>query len=264
VWTVALSLQDFNPAPNAPSGDFVGLDNFGRVAGSAGFQKALVQTIGYTITTLGLELVVAMPIALLLQRATLGRKVLRLVIAVPLMVAPVVAALAWRFLFSSDYGLINRGITLLGLTPPEWFADIWLARATILVSNGWLALPFVVLVLLAGLTSVPGDILEAARTDGASSRQTFFRIVLPLLKPAILIIVVIRLADAFRTFDAVYVLTGGGPANSTELLSTYLYKLMFTRTDFSGAAAATVLFVLIVGGLAAVFFALLRERRETP
>jgi len=262
VWTVSLSLQDFNPTPGAPSGDFVGLDNFIRIAGSAAFQQALLQTVSYTVTTLAVELAVAMPIALLLQRATVGRRILRLVIAVPLMIAPVVGALAWRFLFSSDYGLINRGLELLGMTPPEWFADIWLARSTILVANAWLALPFVVLVLLAGLTSVPGDMLEAARTDGASSTQIFFQITLPLLRPAILIILVIRLADAFRTFDAVYVLTGGGPANSTELLSTYLYKLMFTRTDFSGAAAATILFVIVVGVLAAGLLALLRERKD--
>jgi multiple sugar transport system permease protein len=262
VWTLALSVQDFNPAPAAPPGDFVGLDNYTRILASAGFQQALWQTVGYVLATLALELVVAMPIALALQRETRGRKVLRLVVAFPLMIAPVVGALAWRFLFSHDYGLINAGISLLGVEPPQWFAEIWLARAAILVANAWLALPFVVLVLLAGLTNVPTDILEAARTDGANRAQIFFRIILPLLKPAILIVLVIRLADAFRTFDAVYVLTGGGPANSTELLSTYLYKLMFTRTDFSGAAAATVLFVIIVGVMAGALFAILRERQD--
>jgi multiple sugar transport system permease protein len=215
------------------------------------------------VTTLAVELVVGMSIALALQRATLGRRVLRLIIAVPLMVAPVVGALAWRFLFSNDYGLINAGISLLGLDPPQWFADPWLARTTILIANAWLALPFVVLVLLAGLANVPEELLEAARTDGANKTQTFFRIVLPLLRPAILIVLVIRLADAFRTFDAVYVLTGGGPANTTELMSTYLYKTMFTRTDFSAAAAITILFVIVVGVLAGALFLLLRERKNS-
>ncbi len=260
LWTVSLSVQRFSLAANAPAPEFAGFDNYTRVLGSAGFQSALVQTLGYVVATLALELLLAMPIALLLQRSTTGRKALRLVVAVPLMIAPVVAALAWRFLFSNEYGLVNTGLGALGIDGPNWFADPWFARATILIANGWLALPFVVLVLLAGLANVPGDLLEAARMDGASRWQSFFRIVLPLLRPAILIILVIRLADAFRVFDAVYVLTGGGPGNSTEVLSSYLYRLLFTNTDFAGGAAVTVLFVLIVGATAGAVFLVLRER----
>ncbi len=263
LWTVSLSVQRFSLAATGPAPQFVGFDNYARVLGSAGFQNALVQTLGYVVATLALELLLAMPIALLLQRPTTGRKALRLVVAVPLMRAPVVAALAWRFLFSNEYGLVNTGLAALGIDGPSWFADPWFARATILIANGWLALPFVVLVLLAGLANVPGDLLEAARMDGANRWQSFFRIVLPLLRPAILIILVIRLADAFRVFDAVYVLTGGGPGNSTEVLSSYLYRLLFTNTDFAGGAAVTVLFVLIVGATAGVVFLVLRER-EVP
>jgi multiple sugar transport system permease protein len=117
-----------------------------------------------------------------------------------------------------------------------------------------------VLVLLAGIAGIPGELEEAARTDGASARQIFFRITLPLLKPSILIVLVIRLADAFRVFDSVYVLTGGGPANSTDVMSSYLFRTMFENSDFSGGAAVTVLFVLIVGTIAGGIFFVLRER----
>lgn len=116
--------------------------------------------------------------------------------------------------------------------------------------------------LLAGLANIPGELKEAARTDGASPWQTFWRITLPLLRPSILIVLVIRLADAFRVFDAVYVMTGGGPGSSTEVLSTFLYRQMFTSTDFGGGAATSVLFVIVIGVSAGAVFLWLRPRGE--
>ncbi|MGR0218694.1 carbohydrate ABC transporter permease [Agromyces sp. ZXT2-6] len=260
LWTISLSMQDFQVGVNAPASSFVGGDNYVEVLTSPEFVQALFQTLGYVATTLVLELVIGLPIALALQRATMGRRLLRVVVALPLMVAPVVASLAFKFLFSNDYGLINQGLAVLGLPTPSWFADVWLARTTILVSNLWLALPFVVLVLLAALANIPDELIEAARTDGAGRWRTFVHIILPLLRPAILIILVIRLADAFRIFDAVYVLTGGGPGNATEVMSSFLYRMMFTRADFPGAAAATVLFVVVIAVCAGSIFFILRDR----
>lgn len=262
LWTVSLSFQSFDLAVDAPPASFVGFDNYARVLASPGFVSALMQTLGYVITTLLLELVVAMPIALLLNRATRGSRVLRLIIAIPIMIAPIVASLAFKFLFSNGYGFVNAALSFVGIDPPSWFASVWLARGTVLVTNMWLALPFVILVLLAGLSNVPGELDEAAKTDGANGWQRFTRITLPLLKPAILIVLVIRLADAFRVFDSVYVLTGGGPANSTDVMSSYLYRLMFSSTDFSGSSAATVLFVIVVGVCAGAIFFLLRDRTD--
>lgn len=260
LWTVSLSFQDFDLTVGGPPPSFAGLDNYSRILGSPAFVNALMQTVGYVVVTLAVELAIGVPIALLLSRETRGRKAMRLVVALPLMIAPVVASLAWKFLFSNGYGLVNEGLGLLGLPQPSWFADVWLARGTILVTNAWLALPFVVLVLLAGLANVPAELIEAARTDGANRWQVFARIILPLLRPAILIILVIRLADAYRVFDAVYVLTGGGPGNSTEVMSSYLYRLLFTNTDFAGGAAAVVVFVAVVGVSALAVFLLLRPR----
>ncbi|MGY1601691.1 carbohydrate ABC transporter permease [Geodermatophilus sp. SYSU D00815] len=262
LWTVSLSFQEFSLSPAGPPATFAGLDNYSRVLGSSAFQEALLHSIGFVVTSLVVEVVLGLAIAVLLNRETRGRKVMRLVIALPLMVAPVVASLAWKFLFSNDYGLINRGLSVLGLPTPSWFADEWLSRITILVTNVWLALPFVVLVLLAGLANVPRELEEAARTDGASPWRAFWHITLPLLKPALLIILVIRLADAFRVFDSVYVLTGGGPGGSTEVMSSYLYRLLFTNTDFAGGAAAAVVFVLVIAASAWAVFALLRDKED--
>ncbi|WP_448624417.1 carbohydrate ABC transporter permease [Geodermatophilus sp. URMC 64] len=262
LWTVSLSFQEFSLSPSGPPATFAGLDNYSRVLGSAAFRDALLHSIGFVATSLVVELALGLAIAVLLHRETRGRKAMRLVIALPLMVAPVVASLAWKFLFSNDYGLINRGLDLLGLPTPSWFGDEWLSRITILVTNVWLALPFVVLVLLAGLANIPKELEEAARTDGAGPWRAFWHITLPLLKPALLIILVIRLADAFRVFDSVYVLTGGGPGGSTEVMSSYLYRLLFTNTDFAGGAAAAVVFVLVIAASAWAVFALLRDKED--
>lgn len=262
LWTVSLSFQHFSLSASGPPASFAGVDNYTRVLSSPAFRDALFHSLGFVATSLAVELLLGLPIAVLLNRETKGRRGMRLVIALPLMVAPVVASLAWKFLFSNDYGLINRGLGLLGLPTPSWFADAWLSRITILVTNVWLALPFVVLVLLAGLANIPKELDEAARTDGASGWRVFFHITLPLLKPALLIILVIRLADAFRVFDSVYVLTGGGPGGATEVMSSYLYRLLFTNTDFAGGAAAAVVFVLVIGACAWAVYALLRDKED--
>jgi len=153
----------------------------------------------------------------------------------------------------------RHGLHVLGLPEPSWFGTPWMARTTVLITNLWLAIPFVVLVLLAGISGIPLELEESARVDGANTWRIFLHITLPLLRPSILVILVIRLADAFRVFDSVYVLTGGGPANSTQVMSTYLFRTMFETSDFPSGAAVTVLFVLIVGLLAGGIFALLRE-----
>lgn len=262
LWTISLSFQKFDLAVDGDAASFVGFDNYARILASPQFSTAMLQTIGYVFTTLTVELVIAIPIALLLNHATRGIRVMRLIVAIPIMIAPIVASLAFKFLFSNGYGFINAGLEAVGISAPSWFATVWMARGTVLTTNLWLALPFVILVLLAGLSNVPTELNEAAKTDGATAWQRFYWVTLPLLKPAILIVLVIRLADAFRVFDSVYVLTGGGPANSTDVMSSYLYRLMFSSTDFAGSSAATVLFVLVVGVFAASIFFLLRDRTD--
>ncbi|OZM75777.1 carbohydrate ABC transporter permease [Pseudonocardia sp. MH-G8] len=262
LWTVSLSLQSFSLAVGAEPPRFVGLENYQRILGSEAFRAAMGHTLAFVATSLVVELLIAFPLALALHRAWRGAKAMQLVIALPLMVAPVVASMAFQFLFSDGYGLINHTLSLVGISPPSWFADVWLARTTVLVTNLWLAVPFDVLVLLAGLAAVPAEPLEAATMDGANRWQAFRHIVLPMLRPAVLIILVIRLADAFRVFDAVYVLTGGGPGGSTEVMSTYLYRQLFTVVDFAGGSAASILFVLVMAISAAAVFVLLRPRKE--
>jgi multiple sugar transport system permease protein len=259
-WTVWLSL---NGPSTALSGvpDFQGLGNYTRIAGSAEFRAALWQTLQIVLASFVLEAVLGLAVALALHRGLRGSKLMTAVVALPLMVAPIVGALAWRFIFVDGYGMIDSIAGAFGASGPLWFADVWLARASIVIANLWMALPFDILVLLAGLASLPSEPLESARVDGATPRQLLLFVILPLLKPVIALIFVVRLADAFRIFDVVYVLTGGGPANSTDVLSTYIYRQMFTSLDFPGGAAASVLLVLITAAFSLLAVMLLRDRR---
>ena len=259
-WTVWLSLNGPNTAMSGAP-DFKGLGNYMRIAHSSEFHAALWQTLQIVFASFVLEAILGLATALALHRGLRGTKIFSAVVALPLMVAPIVGALAWRFIFVDGYGMINSIAASFGTSGPLWFADIWLARATIVVANLWMALPFDILVLLAGLASLPTDPLEAAKVDGATPRQLLVFIILPLLKPVIAVILVVRLADAFRIFDVVYVLTGGGPANATDVLSTYIYRQMFTALDFPGGAAAAVLLVLITAAFSLLAVLSLRDRR---
>lgn len=261
--TVWLSLNA-NTTAMRGTPDFVGLANYARIIANPEFAPALAHTVGLVAVSLALELVLGFAVALALHRSLAGSKVFRAIVSLPLMVAPVVGALAWRFIFVDGYGLIDSFATALGGNGPLWFADIWLARATILIANLWMALPFDILVILAGLTALPAEPLEAAEVDGANGWQIFSRIMLPLLKPVIAVILVVRLADAFRTFDIVYILTGGGPANATDVLSTFIYRQMFTAFDFSGGAAAAILLVVITSAASLAAVIALRDRSRDP
>lgn len=258
-WTLWLSINGPNTALRGGI-DLRGVDNYLRIGGAREFQSALLNTLGLTAATFVLEAALGLAVALALHRGLCGHQIFRAIIALPLMVAPVVGALAWRFIFVDGYGMIDSLFGLFSASGPLWFSDVWLARVTIVVANLWMALPFDILVLLAGLASLPTDPIEAAQMDGASPTQILTTIILPLLRPVIAVILVVRMADAFRIFDVVYVLTGGGPANATDVLSTYIYRQMFTVFDFPGGAAAAILLVAVTSLFSLLAVALLRDR----
>jgi multiple sugar transport system permease protein len=258
--TIWLSLHSKDYAMTG-KGDLVGLANYARIGLSSEFLAALAHTLGFVLVALVLEALIALPVALALDRGLRGTRLFRAIIALPLMVAPVVGALAWRWMFADAYGVIDSLLAAVGADGPLWFSDIWLARATIVIANLWLALPFDILMLVAGLASLPREPLEAAEVDGAGYLQRLRLVVLPLLKPVIAIILVVRFADAFRIFDVVYVLTGSGPANATDVLSTFIYRQMFSAFDFAGGAAASIILVVVTAIASLGAIVALRPRR---
>ena len=225
----------------------VGLDNYIAVLGNNRFQVAFFHTCFFVVTTILLEFIIGFAVSLLLYTEVKGSRIFRLIFAIPLMVAPVVSGLQWRWLFADQYGIINHILNLIGVDAPMWFTQGNTAWVTIIVANLWLAAPFVILVLLAGLGGLPEELNEAAAIDGAGRWQIFTKVILPQLKPTILVILVIRLTEAFRIYDLIYILTGGGPGGSTEVLSTYIYKRIFTDWQFGQGSAASFIVMLLIG-----------------
>lgn len=225
----------------------IGLDNYMAVLGNNRFQAAFFHTCFFVVTTILLEFIIGFAVSLLLYTEVKGSRIFRLIFAIPLMVAPVVSGLQWRWLFADQYGIINHILNLIGVDAPMWFTQGNTAWVTIIVANLWLAAPFVILVLLAGLGGLPEELNEAAAIDGAGRWQIFTKVILPQLKPTILVILVIRLTDAFRIYDLIYILTGGGPGGSTEVLSTYIYKRIFTDWQFGQGSAASFIVMLLIG-----------------
>ena len=240
----------------------VGLKNYISVLQNSKFQSALFHTCFFVITTIILEFIIGFIVALLLYRETAGSKFFKLIFAVPLMVAPVVSGLQWRWLFADQYGIINHLLSKIGIEAPLWFTSAQTSWVTIIVANLWLAAPFVILVLLAGLGGLSEEMNEAAEIDGANKWQVFRSIILPQLKPTILIILVIRLTDAFRIYDLIYILTGGGPGGKTEVLSTYIYKRIFTDWDFGRGSAASFIVMVIICLLSLLCSKLMSEKEE--
>lgn len=250
--------------------EFVGAWNYLQLWSDDRFWAACRTTLYFTALSVTAELLLGFGLALLLDGLTGGTdrstRLAQVMIILPWAVPTVVSAQIWAWLYQPDYGLLNYLLAQAGFitAPIDWLADPdWAIHAAV-VMDVWKTTPFAALLLLAGLKSMPQDLYAAARVDGAGAWQRFRRITLPLLMPIVVIVLVFRTMDAVRVFDAVYVLTGGGPGNTTETLSIYAYKTLFQTLQFGyGSALATAMFV-IVAALSSVYVLLLRRHlRET-
>ncbi len=225
---------------------FVGLDNYRFLLGDARFWTALGNTAYFSIVAVVCELVLGLAFALMLHASFPGKGLLRASILVPWAIPTVVSAKLWAWLFNPDYGLLTRVLTD---TPGELnvLGMPGLAMHAAILVDVWKTTPFVALLLLAGLQTIPADVYRAAEVDGASKLRAFVSITLPLLRPTIAVTLTFRTLDAFRVFDAVYVLTDGGPANTTETLSIYAYKTLMRAGDFGyGSTLSVVTFACVM------------------
>lgn len=226
---------------------FVGFANYVSVLSSAVWWKALANTLIITVGSVSLELVLGLALALLMHRATVGRGALRAASLVPYAMISVVAALAWKFAFDPTVGFVNG---LFGLEQP-WLAERGTALFVIVVTEIWKTTPFMALLLLAGLTVIPEDLMRAARVDGASAWQRFRHVMLPVMKPTIRVALLFRTLDAFRIFDTVYIQTRG--TQDTETVSVVGYDTLIVRLNLGlGSAVAVLVFSAVV--LIAVLF----------
>jgi multiple sugar transport system permease protein len=226
---------------------WAGLGNYRHLLGDADTRAALLHTVLFLVGYLPAVYLLGLVLAVGLNRRFRGRNLLRSLYFLPVVTSWVVVALTWKWLLNPANGLVNHVLSLVGITGPGWWASPHWAIASTVVASVWKDAGFVMIILLAGLQSIPEEYTEAARLDGASSWQTFWRVTFPLLTPASYFVVVISLINGFQVFDQVYVMTGGGPSGGSQVVVGHIYDLTF-RYGRAGEASALswILFAVIL------------------
>ncbi len=226
---------------------FVGLRHIMHVLGDAGFYHSMYLSALFVAGGVGLQFVLGFALALAVNRIRRGHGSITTLFVFPMMVTPVVVGLMWKFIFDYNFGIFNYFLTVLGLEKIALLtSNAFALPATILVDT-WQWTPFMFIVLLAGLKSLPSEPFEAAEMDGASKWQTLLHVTLPLMKSVIIVALVMRIAGAVKVFDQIFVLTGGGPGTATETISMILHKKAFVEFDFGYAAALAIVLTVVVG-----------------
>lgn len=242
---------------------YSGWANYVRMAFDGRFWETMQNTTIFTGISVFLELLLGTGIALVLNQSFPGRGIVRTIAILPWALPTALMALAWAWIFNDQYGVCNDILQRLGLihTQLNWLGEPSLAMMAAIAAEVWKTTPFISILLLAGLQSIPVELYEAHALDGANPWQSFWRITLPLLMPQILIALLFRFAQAFGVFDLVLVMTGGGPAGATETVSLYIYAMVMRYLDFGyGAALVVVTFLLLVAAVAIVSFLLSKAR----
>lgn len=247
VWITFRNVEMLKPSQN----DFVGLSQFSKVLYEPLFWIAVKNTFTFLLIAVPLELALGLALAIALKKQKRFSNLTRAILLTPIFVTPVAVGLMFRFLLNTQLGLIPIMLGRLGIHVD--FFGTKTALLSIAMIDVWQWTPFMMLMLLAGLESLPKEPYEAAQVEGANSWQIFTRITIPLLKPVIVVAVLIRSLDALRVFEYVYVITGGGPGTSTETLQYYIYKVGFGFYRLSEAAASAWIVVIIVMFLVVVF-----------
>jgi multiple sugar transport system permease protein len=253
-YVLLISLRDFQLTNPTAGNPFVGLENYRTLLSDAAFFAALWKSVLFTVASVALTFGLGMGIALLLNRPNLsGIGLTRTVILVPLILTPLVIGAMYRFMLERDNGIINEILALVGLERIPFLASPTWAMISVILVDAWQWTPFAVLVLLAGLESLPVAPFEAAQMDGASRWGEFWYITMPLLAPVIAVVLLIRTMDAFREFDKIFIMTGGGPGTATQTLPIFLYRAGFQ--DFNmGFSAATGVVMLIIVTIVSAFY----------
>lgn len=246
-----------------PQKTWVGFQKYAAVLSDPSFlYVALPNTLLFMVCSVTLSLVIGMALALALNRRFPGRAIVQTILLVPLMVAPVVAAIMIRWMFNDEFGIVNVIMSMLGFEPRAWLVERWSAFFIVVATDVWLWTPWFTLLLLAGLQSLPREPYEAAAIDGIRPWRVFTHLTVPMLRSVILVCVVIRLIDAFRVFDIVWTLTGGGPARATEMFSVYAYVEAFQGMDFAKGAASAVIGAMIIVVIGLLMYRILSRVTE--
>jgi multiple sugar transport system permease protein len=240
---------------------FAGLGNYLKMGDDPRFWNSLLLTFIYTGSTVILQVVVGLSLALLVMQFPRGQAPLRIAAILPIVLAPVVVGMFWRTLvLAPDFGIVDLVTRALGLGSYNWLGDPQLALISVIAIHTWQWTPFAFLVLLATLATLPPDVYEAARLDRASAWRTFIHITLPLIRPAVVMVVIMRLMTALSAFAAIFAATGGGPGSATEILNLYAYRTSFTELNLGYGASLAVVLLSITLAISWFMFRLRRAR----
>lgn len=241
-----LGLYDWNMGTPWSDARWVGWGNFVTAFGNPRVWSSLWTTLLFAAVCVSAEMVLGTALALSLERPVRGTAFFRTLFILPMMIAPIAVGLVWRYIFDAQFGLLNAVLGLFGIAAKGWLADPELAFAAIVIADIWQWTPFVFIMVVAALANVDGSVIEASRIDGANWWQMTFRVKLPMIMHVLAITLMMRLIDAFRVLEVVYVLTFGGPGDSTEILALHIYKTAFVGQQLGVAAAISVLLLVVV------------------
>lgn len=239
---------------------FIGFQNYVYAFKDKAFLYSLAISIVFVIVTIAIEFIAGLVIALLLAREGKRLRIARSIILIPMVMAPVVIGVLWRILYNPDSGLINYFLSLLHIPIQQWLSDPNLALVSVMITDIWEWTPFVILCFVAALTSLPQEAYEAAMIDGANTYQTLRYVILPMLKPAIIVTMLMRTLDGFKIIDSLYVMTYGGPGDRTKLLSFFIYERGMRYFQIGYASAVSWIFLIFMF----IFtFYLIRQRQKS-
>lgn len=240
------------------------LGNYTQIFSDRLLVGATRNTIILTFSVVVLEFLIGFGLALLLHNKRLrGRDIYLLILLIPMLMPPITVGTIWRLLLHPELGIINYFLGLIGLPQPAWLGDPRLAMITIIIVDIWHETSFILLILLAGLTSLPDELYEAAMIDGANSVQQFRFLTVPLMMPTILVAILIRMIAALKTYDLVYILTRGGPGIATETISYYIYRVAFVFLDMGKSAAMSFLLLVVIIFLTLILMRVMRTTETT-
>ncbi|MEM7749574.1 MAG: sugar ABC transporter permease [Pseudomonadota bacterium] len=263
-YMVYASFLDWNPSQRIEEAEWVGLRNYINLLNDPNFIESFTVTIVFASVVVVAEMIIGVGLALLLDRNLRGMSVLRTVFILPMMIAPIVVGLMWRYMYHPSVGIFNRTLKDLGLAPIPWLSDPNWALASIIIADIWQWTPFIFILSLAALQSLPKSALEAAQIDGASEWQQVIYIKLPLMLPVLIIAALLRLIDAFKVLEVILVMTNGGPGLSTEIMALRISRTTSEFQELGVAAAMSnyLLLMLLVLTLAMFLYNRLAEARQ--
>lgn len=241
---------------------FVGFDNYTRMANDPLFWESVKNTVLFAFVSVILELVLGTIIAMMLSGNGRGARIMRSIMLIPMIMAPVAAGTMWRMMLDRNTGIVNHIIGLAGGPQVNWLGDVKLAMLSVILVDVWRMTPWFALLLISGIKTIPVDSIEAALVDGATRMKCFWKIILPQLSRVLSLVLMLRFIDAFKVFDIVFVMTGGGPSMATEMLPNFIYAQGLRYFDAGYAAALAIVFILCMS-LTTGAFSVLRNKFST-